>query len=609
MNSINKPLVDASNLAELFGQGETFVVPPYQREYAWDDEQINALTEDLLDFYHDNEPYYILGQVILAPNSAQTSAAYRHAIVDGQQRLTSLYLLFMALDEQFASFGISLGDVGDEARLHHAVRQVLYSVRASDGEEQPRLFAIRQAQSAIEKLLSREPLKEFTSSVSEENVKQNYENLSSWVRNTFITKNDLTGFTRKLLYSVFIITARLESEEQALEIFEKINNRGKALNAAQLFKNLLFMQVKQAEYEAIDNYWTEAGEEVFKVKPHKAASMEYLMQALLQPHTGSFVSSKNVYKAWQPILKGYEGTIESFAKSLLTSAKTLALIGSTSKTRLNAPFVASKYFGVVQHLPIALVSSRFADENFEVYESVCGLLDARIALSLFASEGANRLNEQIWRWSKAIASVPLNSTFEEVVAALDFSEADFNLLANDSRPRFLNLNYKTLRDKKRIRFALAYSARYVETLANNHADSNPIDSMLVSAGKATYDLDHIYPRGQASSPTFDMSSGIEWLDQIGNICLLHKSDNRSAQDTLPSRKNAHYLSSALVLTQALATEESAAAYSNPRIASVVNSLKSRGAQNVASWGADTSYAQANFYFELFMEALKVRLGL
>ena len=91
---VNKQSVEA-----LLGSGKSkpFVIPEYQRPYAWTDEQVETLFEDLWDFTAisggtERESSYFLGSVVSYENEDG-----EQEIIDGQQRITSLFLLLHVL--------------------------------------------------------------------------------------------------------------------------------------------------------------------------------------------------------------------------------------------------------------------------------------------------------------------------------------------------------------------------------------------------------------------------------------------------------------------------------------------------------------------------------
>lgn len=605
-NQIVQPVVDTNSIADFLGGTHTYMVPSYQRNYAWEDEHVNQLLEDLDVFVTSGfESYYILGQVILAPNTASTSHN-TWALVDGQQRLTTIYLLMIALREQFLAFSISESDSGEAANSYRQVIAALFFQRR-EGSRQQRFEATKDAKKAIDSILADEALPAISANDSADRVRENFQAISSWIRNNLTDAEKLSNYTRMVLNRVFLIRAELDSEEQALDIFEKINNRGKALNSAELFKNLLFSKVSRDNYEVLDESWNKAGKEVYKVDFHRAASMEYLMQALLAQRTGTFVSSKNVYKEWRDLLPRDTAEITQFAKNLVDSAKKLALVGSTaSPSNIHtAELSAPKYFGVVQHLPVALSASRFP-ETSPLYAQLTRFLDARVALFMIAEEKANSANADMWKFSKKIAELGDSASFQEFLESLEFGRQEARRLLDAAAPRIRNLRYDNTRDRKRIRYVLALAANFAEGQSQENADANALNALLSARTKVRFDLDHIQAQSSVDLPGFDSSNGKDWVNSIGNLALLHTTDNKQAGATSAESKSIHYASSKLALTRALAIEADQSG--NARLGTGIDYLRRSGAQTVENWGFEKVQLQADFYVKCFEEAILDRLG-
>jgi len=68
-----------------------YVIPLYQRAFAWEDKEITQLIEDIRDFKEDN---YYIGSLIVSKRENDN----RYEVIDGQQRLTALFLLLNSLD-------------------------------------------------------------------------------------------------------------------------------------------------------------------------------------------------------------------------------------------------------------------------------------------------------------------------------------------------------------------------------------------------------------------------------------------------------------------------------------------------------------------------------
>jgi uncharacterized protein with ParB-like and HNH nuclease domain len=94
-----KPL--SLSIGELFGNKDAlYKIPQYQRPYKWEDEQVDKLWDDICDAFENNEDNYFLGSVITAKPRDNEKSAYVD-VVDGQQRLTTLMILFCVIRDLF----------------------------------------------------------------------------------------------------------------------------------------------------------------------------------------------------------------------------------------------------------------------------------------------------------------------------------------------------------------------------------------------------------------------------------------------------------------------------------------------------------------------------
>lgn len=87
MSEVNRQIIER-NVSDIFGKSQ-YIVPIYQRNYAWGQEQIECLIEDIVDFNQTEEvEEYFLGNLIV-----DKTAHHQYSVIDGQQRLTTLFLL------------------------------------------------------------------------------------------------------------------------------------------------------------------------------------------------------------------------------------------------------------------------------------------------------------------------------------------------------------------------------------------------------------------------------------------------------------------------------------------------------------------------------------
>ncbi|MBQ9635940.1 MAG: DUF262 domain-containing protein, partial [Acidaminococcaceae bacterium] len=122
-------------LRKIFSSDFEYYIPPYQRPYAWTEAETGTLFDDLYEFYQtETNDNYFLGSVVLIKNENE-----RHSdVIDGQQRITTLSILFSALSNVFKA----------ENRKNDCKKYLQESGSEVEGvEPQPRLFLREKDQS------------------------------------------------------------------------------------------------------------------------------------------------------------------------------------------------------------------------------------------------------------------------------------------------------------------------------------------------------------------------------------------------------------------------------------------------------------------------------
>ena len=163
---MNKKRREIDRLTILVGEGKTlfsevgvrYVIPRYQRAYAWEEKEIEQLIDDICD---DNDPKrdYYIGSLIVARRKADDGVEYE--VIDGQQRLTTIYLLLQCLlDEGYFSRGeVSVGEALSfdcRSKSNCTLAYIQSDARKSEGKEELLDQSILLAVDIIKKKLARE---------------------------------------------------------------------------------------------------------------------------------------------------------------------------------------------------------------------------------------------------------------------------------------------------------------------------------------------------------------------------------------------------------------------------------------------------------------------
>ncbi len=257
---VNKQSVEA-----LLGSGKSkpFVIPEYQRPYAWTDEQVETLFEDLWDFTAtsggtEREGSYFLGSVVSYENENG-----EQEIIDGQQRITSLFLLLRAIytklvatpeSERTAEANNFIGKIEPAIwrtnKLTGTVdyKNILLTSRVVNNDGNEILRSILETGHADEG--------------AKDNYSKNYHNFQE-LFDKHSKENPLMvyQFIYALLNQAILLPITADNQDTALTIFSTLNDRGLPLSDADIFKAKIYNQLEPNEKKSFIERWKDLDEQ------------------------------------------------------------------------------------------------------------------------------------------------------------------------------------------------------------------------------------------------------------------------------------------------------------------------------------------------------------
>lgn len=601
-----KPHVMQVTLFRVFARSDTYEVPRYQREYAWDTEQADDLIRDLKEFSDDPEAgYYLLGQTIYSSNEDPEIDGCHFSVVDGQQRLTSIYLLLMALRDFSRPLLTSTAKSANTENL--AKLELISQVTDDDGTKKPRIVLPKLANTFLECVSNSEDFPELEVNPSQRNIRENYNHFLDFLKTNFSDLDNLENFAQKILFRTFLTRVTLDSDEEALDAFEKLNSRGLPLNSADLLKNLLFQHAKEGtEFDKISGQWEKTVEKMYGVWPKKAASPLFLMKSMLGERIGDGVPMPKVYKEWRKQMVQTNMAPLDFSSELLAAANFASKIGVKAITEDTQELTASRFFKTVQHFPLVIAARKFyAAENFDAFHATCMLADARVALFLLADEKSNSFEAGLWPIVHEVSRLePANASASDVYNCFaPFFLGDNKYLIDQLRLKAQSWSYMTARDRRRQLFVLAILTHSVERDSGKigiaHSPSIYLDGR--SGRSKGYDIDHIRPQ-KTIAEISDDEKKLHWIHGLGNLTLLHTSDNSSAGSTPEEEKSALYRDQDLVFTKALASSKDLEGFAS-HTKKLALTLKDRGIGAVDNWSEKAAKKRESVLIELLLEQL------
>lgn len=241
MEEAFKPL--SLSIRELFGNADAlYKIPQYQRPYKWEDEQVEKLLEDIFDAFENNEGNYFLGSIITAKPRDNELSAYVD-VVDGQQRLTTLMILFCVIRDLYPA--INKGNT-EENPFAVDIDTIASSISLFGKSKRLKLFTHRQHQTDFESIILNGNTNDLKRPYKYQ-VRTDEEPKFKFINTAVIFRSKLKelGATKSaelinyLFNQVKIIRIECKNREFAIKLFQVLNDRGMDLTAADLIKSYL----------------------------------------------------------------------------------------------------------------------------------------------------------------------------------------------------------------------------------------------------------------------------------------------------------------------------------------------------------------------------------
>lgn len=569
---------------------KSYAVPDFQRGYAWKAEQVTQLLEDIQTFIESNSPVYLLGQVIVS--SGRTPEDF--ILVDGQQRVTTLQLLLIALHKRFSLLPNLYANASLQFLANRLVGVIMRENPGSSSDPlRAKVTVAAEGIPLVEAYLhSRElpPINGWT----RENIKEAYDTINAYIDDEWPNVELIPELYQKIVNRIFLVRLELPDIEMAVDTFEKINNRGLGLNSADLIKNVIFQKVNDDDFqERVSADWDAANATLYLCKTGRIRNIEYLLRALLFAVRGGPISTRMIRDAWREDLQTASEAI-AFARSLPIEANYLRAIdqGKTPRGEDTRAHQGARYFGSVQNYPILLAAAHLSRESFEMLGR---FVDDRTVISLLAKERPQDFERFVPRWCHAVKQLDVHASYEEIKAACAPAYEQIDQLLAFVRVNMLSLRTRRSTDKKRIRYLLARVSRKIQI--DSAVPAVPELEAILYASAATrgvtklgYDIEHINPISIYSSNPL--------TDSIGNLVLAHPGDQRDARDREPVEKAEVYRTSNLVLTQSLCPADTLVSSPSQRI--IVRRIQESAPPYLHNWTDEAIQARAELYFNIFV---------
>lgn len=258
--------VNKQNVLQLLTSGQEipFVIPEYQRPYSWSDDEIITLFEDLWEFsiertHSDGAKSYFLGCVVSYEENGERQ------IIDGQQRITSLFLLLRAVFSMLEKEDNKTDEVNN---FIQKIKPALWKENEMTGKEDRSKILLRsEVVTDSGNLILRNILESGEADkYAKDNYSKNYNKFKElYIQKSQSSPNQIYHFVLALLNYSILLPITADDQETALTIFNTLNNRGLPLSDADIFKSYIYKKLDDTGKKAFINKWKKLETDAEKV--------------------------------------------------------------------------------------------------------------------------------------------------------------------------------------------------------------------------------------------------------------------------------------------------------------------------------------------------------
>ncbi|OOQ01005.1 hypothetical protein B0X50_04625 [Helicobacter pylori] len=293
----------ATTLLNFFeeNQNNQFVIPIYQRLYSWEKEQCKQLWDDIIKTGgNDQIKGHFIGSILYVLDG-NTHSNNPLLIIDGQQRLTTITLLFIALRNH------SSDEVKILEKFSHKETESYLINSDKDGDKKFRLILSESDKDTLLSLIDENKRKPSELSLK---IMENFKLFEEWIRKNTDKLETIFKGLEKLM--IVWIALKKEKDDPQL-IFESMNSKGIELTQTDLIRNYIVMETEVEKQEDFYNGYWRAMEEDFK---QNETLFNRFVRHYLTIKTGKIPNIKKVYEAFKDYRQKKGIEIEDLLKDL-----------------------------------------------------------------------------------------------------------------------------------------------------------------------------------------------------------------------------------------------------------------------------------------------------
>ena len=486
------------NIYEMLNGNKQFLIPVYQRFYSWDIDQCKRLWNDIVEMQRKGKVGHFVGSIVNIAEQAMPTGVQKYMIIDGQQRMTTLTLLLLALRDY------AIKNPNDTTINARRINNMLLKNEYESGDERYKLLLTETDRDILISLVEEKPITEGTRS----RLIENY----SFFANKLADKEIQPAEVYESIGKLQIVNITLDrAVDDAQAIFESLNSTGKELSESDLIRNYDLMGLEPSEQTYVYEHLWRPMEQLF-IYETQGTVMDAFFRHYLTMKLSRIPKQGRVYEEFKLYHLNCEfGTIRELCQDLLEYAKYYTNIVFKRNTDTDL----KKLYEDIIDLRMEVSYPFLLKIHHDCVEGLITSDELKKILKLCISYVLRR----------AICEIPTNSMNKTFATLKNYIRPDDYL--NSIKAFFVMQDtYKEFPDDDKFEGAFEsrdiYNMRarnYILSRLENFENKAPI---IIE----NYTIEHIMPQNKNLSLEWQADLGTEWqevqkkyLHTIGNLTL------------------------------------------------------------------------------------------
>lgn len=557
MNEITSKMTSLGQL--LLEDNKVFKIPEFQRDFVWGEEQANALISDMEEdtnyFTKESDELqgYLLGNIVLIENEEKN-----YLVIDGQQRLTTLTILFKVLYEKIYEI-IEKSDGKNRDKWLKRIGDISNGYQIVDDEDNFKGLRVIHDEGlsfgSFYRDLIKDQLSEDTLIINDSDfkIKEVYEQLNE--RLQAFSDIQISKFITYIKNKVKLIVTIAPSEGKAFQLFEVLNDRGQSLEPMDLVKNTFLKTLRQSGFNDDDILVLNQNWKAFisnlQVTQKKKIQSSVFIKHFISSEYNKNIKQEDLFKFFKNDVRLSGDEIIDFVKKLNKYSRIYSSIEKNYLeneylTNNNDMYLVFKQFGIKQFHPILM---NFYDAPKEIKTKVIDICCRYGATILFSSTQTNVIEKEM---INIINKIRTGDSYQDKWESL---ERHLKILIENNSEKLKtnieknNFSNSTGSAQKKVRDMLYF----IELKFNNNV-------LLVRPPKGKrITVEHILAKKSIIDDlnNYGFSSFEEYtryLNRIGNLTLLYHDENTSVGTKRFSEKYETYKETDFIITKTIVTK-------------------------------------------------------